>query len=52
VKALSGDVNPIPVKTALALQGRMSETFRLPLTQLDEGKRTALQASLKQLGLL
>ncbi len=52
VKALSGDVNPIPVKTALALQGRMSETFRLPLTQLDEGKRTALQAALKQLGLL
>jgi 4-hydroxy-tetrahydrodipicolinate synthase len=52
VKALSGDVNPIPVKTALALQGRMTETFRLPLTQLDEGKRTALQAALKTLNLL
>jgi 4-hydroxy-tetrahydrodipicolinate synthase len=52
VKALAGDVNPIPVKTALALQGRLTEAFRLPLTPLDEGKKTALQASLRQLGLL
>jgi len=51
-KALFIDTNPIPVKTALALQGRMKESFRLPLWPMDEPKRQALKEVLKALGLL
>ena len=51
-KALSGDVNPVPVKTALALQGRLSEAFRLPLVPIEEAKKQAMQTALKALGLL
>ncbi len=51
-KALGIDVNPLPIKTALALQGRVSEVFRLPLIPLDEAKKTGLQRALKGLGLL
>jgi 4-hydroxy-tetrahydrodipicolinate synthase len=46
------DTNPIPVKTALAFQGKMLETFRLPICAMDEGKRQALREVLKTQGLL
>jgi len=36
------DTNPIPVKTALALQGRMREYFRLPMVPLSESDKTRL----------
>jgi 4-hydroxy-tetrahydrodipicolinate synthase len=51
-KALFIDTNPIPVKTALALQGRMLESFRLPLWPMDEPKRETLKGVLKAQGLL
>lgn len=51
-KALFFDTNPIPVKTALAMQGKMLETFRLPLWPMDEAKREALRAVLVSQGLL
>jgi len=51
-KALFIDTNPIPVKTALALQGRMRESFRLPLWPMEEAKRQALIAVLKAQKLL
>jgi 4-hydroxy-tetrahydrodipicolinate synthase len=51
-KALFIDTNPIPVKTALALQGKMLETFRLPMCPMDEAKRTVLKDVLKAQGLL
>jgi 4-hydroxy-tetrahydrodipicolinate synthase len=51
-KTLFIDTNPIPVKTALALQGKMLETFRLPMCPMDEGKRAVLQDVLKAQGLL
>lgn len=51
-KVLFVETNPIPVKTALALQGRMRESFRLPLWPLDEAKKETLRAVLKSLGLL
>jgi 4-hydroxy-tetrahydrodipicolinate synthase len=44
--------NPIPVKTALALLGRGTGEFRLPLCPLDERGRTTLRRSLVQFGLL
>ena len=51
-KTLFIDTNPIPVKTALALQKKMRETFRLPLCPMDEPKRETLQGVMKTLGLL
>lgn len=51
-KACFIDTNPIPVKTALAFQGRMLETFRLPLCPMDEPKRKALREVLVAQGLL
>lgn len=51
-KALFIDTNPIPVKTALAFQGRMQETFRLPMGPMDEAKRQALRSVLQSFRLL
>jgi 4-hydroxy-tetrahydrodipicolinate synthase len=51
-KALFLDTNPIPVKTALAFQGKIRETFRLPMWPMDEPKRQALREVLTTQGLL
>ena len=46
------ETNPIPVKAALALMGRMGSEIRLPLTPITEGNRERLQVGLKDAGLL
>lgn len=51
-KNLFIDTNPIPVKTALAFQGRMLETFRLPMCPMDDAKKKVLRDVMVQLGLL
>ncbi|MCA8971775.1 MAG: 4-hydroxy-tetrahydrodipicolinate synthase [Planctomycetes bacterium] len=35
--------NPIPIKTALAIKGRMREEFRLPLCPMDPASRAKLE---------
>jgi 4-hydroxy-tetrahydrodipicolinate synthase len=45
------EANPVPVKTALARQGWMTEEVRLPLVALQPQSRARLEAVLKQLGL-
>ncbi len=45
---LSLDVNPLPIKTALAMMGRIQEVFRLPMCRMDEAKRERLEAILQQ----
>lgn len=40
--------NPIPVKTALSLMGKIKEVFRLPLTPLTDKSRQALVEVLKK----
>ena len=52
IKALFSQVNPIPVKTALAAMGRCKEIFRLPMTAMDEGPKAALLELLKDRGLI
>lgn len=52
IRALFFETNPIPVKTALALMGRMSGDLRLPLCAMTEGNRVRLEAALKAYGLL
>ena len=46
------ETNPIPIKTALAMMGKVSEDMRLPLCPMAEGNRKKLQAVLKQYGLI
>src|SRR5579885_3001843 len=48
MRALFLEVNPIPVKTALALMGACAEEFRLPLTPMSPGNRAALEAVLRE----
>lgn len=42
--------NPIPIKAALAMTGRIGEEIRLPLTPLSDSLRPALAALLRQAG--
>ncbi len=46
------ETNPIPVKAALALLGRIDDEVRLPLTPLSAPNRERLQVALKEFGLL
>lgn len=39
--------NPIPVKTALSMMGKIKEIFRLPLVAMEDKNREALKAVLK-----
>lgn len=39
--------NPIPVKTALALMGKIKEVFRLPLVGMEEKNKESLKTVLK-----
>jgi 4-hydroxy-tetrahydrodipicolinate synthase len=50
--ALFCESNPIPVKAALALQGRIQDELRLPLTRLTQANRERLQLVLKEQGLV
>jgi len=50
--ALFLETNPIPVKAALAMMGKMSEEVRLPLTPLADDYRPKLREALKQAGIL
>ncbi|MEJ2244704.1 MAG: 4-hydroxy-tetrahydrodipicolinate synthase [Acidobacteriota bacterium] len=44
--------NPIPVKAALAMMGRIEEVYRLPLVSISEGGRSKVVSVLSELGLL
>lgn len=41
------ETNPIPVKTALAMMGRIREEFRLPLCEMAQGNKEKLKSVLK-----
>jgi len=51
-RAMFIETNPIPVKTSLAMMGKMVEEFRLPLCSMSRDNRKALTATLKEYGLL
>ncbi len=52
IKALFSEVNPIPVKEALAQMGLIEASYRLPLTPMAEGTRAGLVAVMKEAGIL
>jgi 4-hydroxy-tetrahydrodipicolinate synthase len=46
------ETNPIPVKTSLAMMGKIKEEFRLPLCPMTEANRKKLETALRSYGLL
>ena len=52
VDALFCEVNPIPVKAALAMMGKIENTLRLPLCPLDAEKQEQLRREMKRMKLL
>ena len=52
IRSLFDEVNPIPVKAALALMGKIENTLRLPLSPLDDKKTEMLRRALRQFGLI
>jgi 4-hydroxy-tetrahydrodipicolinate synthase len=52
MKANFLETNPIPVKAALAMMGRIAEVYRLPLVKISDAARTHLSAVLSSLNLI
>ncbi len=51
-KDLFIETNPIPVKAALALAGKIEETYRLPLVPMSDVNKAQLRKTLASLGLV
>jgi 4-hydroxy-tetrahydrodipicolinate synthase len=51
-RAMFIETNPIPVKTALAMMGKINEEFRLPLVRMSDSNRKKLQKTLNDYGFL
>lgn len=51
-QAMFMQTNPIPLKTALCMMGKMSDEMRLPLCQMGTADKEKLAAILRSLGLL
>lgn len=52
IKALFSEVNPIPVKAAMAELGFCENYLRLPLTPMDEAKKAVMLDLMRQQGIL
>ena len=52
INTLFCEVNPVPVKTAMAELGWCSEEMRLPLCEMEDSNRQKLIAAMKAHGLL
>ena len=52
VESLFTEVNPIPVKAAMNLQGKNVGPLRLPLTQMEKAHEDALAKAMKEYGIL
>lgn len=52
IRCLFDEVNPIPVKAALAMMGKIENTLRLPLCPLDSDRSEQLRREMKRMDLL
>lgn len=52
VHALFCEVNPIPVKAALAMMGMIEESYRMPLYPMAASNRARVEKVMKEVGLL
>jgi len=51
-QAMFYETNPVPVKTSLALMGKMSDEMRLPLAPMSQGNLDRLKKALMDYGLI
>jgi 4-hydroxy-tetrahydrodipicolinate synthase len=51
-KHLFIETNPVPIKAALAMTGRIAEEYRLPLVRMNPKNRAILKGTLEACGLL
>ena len=51
ISALFCEVNPIPVKAAMARLGFCENLLRLPLTPMEDATRAVLYAEMRKLGI-
>ena len=51
-QAMFIETNPIPVKTAVAMMGKIREEFRLPLCEMSDANREKLKKAIKDFGLI
>lgn len=51
IKALFSEVNPIPVKAAMAKMGMCGPAIRLPLTEMEQAHAQVLYACMREAGL-
>lgn len=51
-KAMFIETNPIPVKTALAMMGKIKEEFRLPLCEMSQANKEKLAEVLRNAGII
>ena len=52
MNAMFYETNPIPVKTALAMMGKIQEEFRLPLCHISQANRERLRSVMIKMGLI
>ena len=52
IKALFSEVNPIPVKAAMAKMGYCENYVSLPLTEMEDAHAEVLYAEMRKLGLI
>lgn len=52
IRALFSEVNPIPVKAAMAKLGYCEDYLRLPLTPMEDGAREKLFVCMRKLGII
>ena len=51
-QAMFYETNPVPVKTSLALMGKIGDEMRLPLAPLSQGNLEKLKKALRDYGLI
>lgn len=51
-KAMFIETNPIPVKTALAMMGKIKEEFKLPLCEMSQANKEKLAEVLRSTGII
>ena len=51
INALFSEVNPIPVKAAMAKMGYCEDYLRLPLTPMEDVRREKLFAEMRNVGI-
>jgi len=51
-KAMFIETNPVPVKTALSLMGKIKEVYRLPMVPISDANKGIVKKAIETIGLI